>query len=388
MTSSARGNVVLLSDRSDVIAFCTGALKKCFDVRIVSESDFLFPSGHIRHKSCQALLVDSSMIFRANPAPYFDAEPVRAKENCIVLVPCDAAGATMFYLRRFAFEFVPVPCNPSLLCRKVRENAALNGADGGGRRTGGADGRIPPAVVSAMRRFVGSSPEICRIKRQLFKIAGTDFSVLFQGESGTGKNLLAEITHSLSARASGSLVCVNMATIPENIAESELFGTVAGAFTGAVRRQGYFMQANGSTLFMDEIAELSMPVQAKLLRVLETGRFRSLGSMTEHEVDVRLLCASNADLAELVRNGRFRRDLYYRIADSTFEIPPLRDRGGDIKEIAEDYLARERRSLSAAALEKLENYSWPGNTRQLLKCLRLACAMSSNPVLVPEDILI
>lgn len=235
-------------------------------------------------------------------------------------------------------------------------------------------------------KFIGETPKIKLVKQSVLNIARTNLSLLLQGESGTGKTFLAEIIHSMSKRKNNKFIAVNMADIPENLAESELFGTVSGAFTGAVNRNGFFSMANEGTLFLDEIGEIPVSIQSKLLGVLETGKFRKIGSSKEESVDIRYIFASNKNLIELIRNGRFRQDLYYRIADYTIEIPPLRHRVEDIKLLCEHFLEGEK-TVSVNAEKKLKEHIWPGNVRELKKCLNRAKALSSTNEILSEDII-
>lgn len=240
--------------------------------------------------------------------------------------------------------------------------------------------------VTGFEKLAGKSKEILSVKRQLAAVASKDLTILLLGESGTGKSLAAELIHKHSYRRDKSYISVNMASIPDSLAESELFGTVPGAYTGAVKRPGRFAKAAGGTLFMDEIAETSVNLQSKLLNVLETGTFCSVGSDAEHHVDVRFICAANKDLFILSRKGKFREDLYYRIADYTIVMPPLRDRNCDIKDIAEVILKDKGKVLSDCALEMLMQYDWPGNVRQLKSCLRRACILTKSYVIQSESI--
>ncbi len=229
--------------------------------------------------------------------------------------------------------------------------------------------------ASIQERFgiVGDSDVIKNVIDQARQVAKTDITVLLQGESGVGKELIAEVVHELSTRRHDPMVVVNCGAIPEGLIESELFGAEKGAYTGAVEeRTGYFEEADGSTIFLDEIGEMPAQAQVRLLRVLETGRFSRVGASTQQQVDVRIVAATNKDLAEEVQNGKFRKDLYYRLSTVLIDIPPLRERPEDILPIFETFLyeyAQEynssRKRLTDAAEELLHSYRWPGNVREL-----------------------
>ncbi|RMG04480.1 MAG: AAA family ATPase [Nitrospirae bacterium] len=220
--------------------------------------------------------------------------------------------------------------------------------------------------------IVGGSKSIKEALRKAARYANTDLPVLILGPSGTGKELFANLIHKLSKRRDGRFIPFNCAALTETIAESELFGYKKGAFTGAVTdRDGLFRQADGGTLFLDEVGELSPLVQAKLLRVLETGAFTPVGGNREERVDVRLIAATNRDLDEMVNEGRFREDLYYRLNVLQIQLPPLRDRREDIPELARHILTRfckesgVEKEFTEEALRALMRYHWPGNVRQL-----------------------
>ena len=221
--------------------------------------------------------------------------------------------------------------------------------------------------------MIGNAPEFDALLRSIDIAAATDVTVMLQGESGTGKELLARHLHQESVRAEAPFVAINCAALPESLAESELFGHRKGAFTGAVNHnQGRIKSAEGGTLFLDEIAEMPLAVQAKLLRFLESGEFQAVGDTQLQKADIRLITATHADLAEKVRAGKFRADLYYRLNVVPFRVPPLRERTGDIpllfKEIsgqlAEQYRLKMPR-YTPDCLKQLESYDWPGNIREL-----------------------
>ena len=214
--------------------------------------------------------------------------------------------------------------------------------------------------------IIGRSPAIRAVLDVLFLAAPTDATVLIQGETGTGKELVAKALHRLSRRARGPLVAVNCAALPETLVESELFGHAKGAFTGADKpRAGRFREADGGTLFLDEIGEMPLALQAKLLRVIQEGEIHPLGVDKPQSVDVRLVAAANRNLGELAAAGKFRSDLYYRLNVVPLELPPLRDRREDLAALAGHFLRETDRKFSAEAMASLERYSWPGNVREM-----------------------
>jgi len=237
-----------------------------------------------------------------------------------------------------------------------------------------------------MRHLVGNSPAIQEIRKLISRIAATDSTVLIQGESGTGKELVARALHSASLRADCPLFAVNCGAFTENLLESELFGHVKGAFTGAVvDKRGMFEVAGGGTFFLDEVTELLPVTQVKLLRVLEEREIRPVGSTKALRVDLRIIAASNRDIEQEVRDGNFREDLYYRLNVISFTLPPLRERKEDIPLIAGHLLARfsaemkkPLKSIDAEAMQALIDYDWPGNVRELGNILQRAMLLAEE----------
>ena len=245
--------------------------------------------------------------------------------------------------------------------------------------------------ASIQERFgiVGESDVIKNVIDQARQVADTDITVLLQGESGVGKELISQVLHELSMRRHEQMVVVNCGAIPEGLIESELFGAEKGAYTGAVEeRVGYFEEADDSTIFLDEIGEMPKNAQVRLLRVLETGRFTRVGASQQQQVDVRIVAATNKDLAEEVQKGNFRKDLYYRLSTVLIDIPPLRERPDDILPIFETFLhefsqeySSSRKQLTEDAEELLETYRWPGNVRELRNIAeQVAVLMRTNEV--------
>lgn len=237
----------------------------------------------------------------------------------------------------------------------------------------------------------------CDIMQAVFqnisKVAATDASVLISGESGTGKELAARAIHGLSARKNGPFIAINCGAIPENLLESELFGHEKGSFTGAhIQREGRFEMANKGTLFLDEIAEITPALQVKLLRFLQEHTIERVGGRRQISLDVRVICATNADLRKGMAEGRFREDLYYRIGVVAIPLPPLRDRNGDVALLAESLLRqlseeyKKPLTFSKKALQAMEAYHWPGNVRELENKLRRAVIMAEGRQITLRDL--
>jgi DNA-binding NtrC family response regulator len=234
--------------------------------------------------------------------------------------------------------------------------------------------------------ILGRSAAIQEVLRLIERAGPTDKAILIQGESGTGKELVARALHRLSKRADKPLVIINCAALPETLLESELFGHEKGSFTGAVStKQGLFELADGGTLMIDEIGEMPGSLQAKLLRVLEDGSFRRVGSLKECRVDVRLLAATNRSMAEEVKVGRFREDLFYRINVMSMELPPLRKRTGDVPLLVAKFLGPHW-EIEPEAMQALEAYPWPGNIRQLINVIERAKILAEGTLVRLQDL--
>ncbi len=240
--------------------------------------------------------------------------------------------------------------------------------------------------VRSARQIVGDSPALAKVLEMVNAVALTRATVLVQGESGTGKELIARTLHYLSDRSEGAFISVNCAAIPETLVESTLFGHEKGAFTGAVRQvKGAFERADGGTLLLDEISEMRLDLQAKLLRVLQEQEFERVGGSETHRVDVRVVATTNRDLRQEAMKGNFREDLYYRLSVVPIPIPPLRDRLEDIPTLLNHFLrkaakdhGRAAESIAPEVVDMLQRYPWPGNVRELAHCVERAVILSSD----------
>lgn len=259
------------------------------------------------------------------------------------------------------------------------------------------ENRVLRAQLQAERQdraIIGSSLALRRTLEVVRQAASSSATVVLEGESGTGKELLARALHEHSPRAHKPFIAVNLAALPETIIEGELFGAEKGAYTGSVgRREGRFSLADGGTLFLDEVGEIPAQVQVKLLRVLQEGEFERLGGIGPIRVDVRIVAATNLDLAEEVKAGRFRQDLYYRLSVITVDVPPLRERREDIPLLANHFLAqysernaRPRLAFHPRTVEALETYDWPGNVRELQGVIERAVVLCRAEVIEPSDL--
>jgi two-component system response regulator HydG len=299
-------------------------------------------------------------------------------------------------MREGAIDFIEKPFSPEVLRARV-EKAIEIARERRGART--ARARAEALEQDLVREhdphgLVGRSEPMRRVLEQVRKVAATDATVLVLGESGTGKELVARALHDASPRRDKPFVSVSCAAIPEGLLESELFGHEKGSFTGAVRRKlGRFELAHEGTLFLDEVGEIPPATQVKLLRVLQERCFERVGGEETVEVDVRVVSATNRDLAALARDGRFREDLYYRLDVVAIVLPPLRERPGDVEELARHFLSRLAPRLGRAvkgfapeALECLRRHRWPGNVRELENVLEQALVFAEGELVRPEDL--
>ena len=287
-----------------------------------------------------------------------------------------------------AYDFLKKPVDPELLKLTVERAIRLFELEEENRRL------LELAPRSADTGIIAGSPKMLKLLRDLEKIASTDIAVLLLGESGTGKELLANAIHRASKRAGKPFVAINCAAIPEGLLEAELFGHEKGAFTGAVRQSiGKIEMAGTGTLFLDEVGDIPMSMQVKLLRFLEDQVIERVGGRHRIKIDTRIVCATNQDLGELIASGSFREDLFFRINEIPLRVPPLRERQGDIMLLANYFLrkyaaefGRKLKGFSGDATAALNGQEWRGNVRELENCVKRAAVMSEGPVVRAADL--
>jgi two-component system, NtrC family, response regulator AtoC len=315
---------------------------------------------------------------------------LKARDPAIQVIVMTAFGSVetaVEAIRHGAFDYVSKPMNLEEIKSTVRR--ALS------------ERRLPDARMNGDRGaddtygvLVGRSPAMVEVYKTVARVAPSRSTVLIEGESGTGKELIATALHRHSGRAGARFVAVDCGSLTDTLLESELFGYVRGAFTGAVgEKKGLFEEASGGTIFLDEIGDIGAPMQAKLLRVLQEYEIKRVGGQEWIKVEVRVVAATNRNLEELVRRGSFREDLFYRLKVVTITLPPLRERREDVPLLAEHFLrryaARNQKPISRVtdeAMVLLMDYPWPGNIRELEHCIERAVALASGTVLTPEDL--
>jgi len=350
-----------------------------FEVRAFADASGVAEA--VRSEPPEALLVDLRLPGTSGLDLLAQVRSVDERAQVVVLTGHGAVPEAVEAMRRGAHDFLAKPVRldvlEQVLRRAVERRALLEGNE-----------RLRRVVEhdSSPGQLLGSAPAMARLREELGRVARSDSHVLVLGENGTGKELVVRELHARSARAKEPLVVLNCGAVPANLVESELFGHEKGAFTGADRRRvGLFEAAHGGTLMLDEIGELPKAVQPALLRALQFGEIRPVGSDRSRKVDVRVVSATHRDLRERIRSGEFREDLFYRIAPLVLEVPALRERREDVPELARAFVARSAArlgrslGLEPAAVELLQRHDWPGNVRELENAAERLCVMADGP---------
>ena len=361
--------------------------------RVVAASDGRAALERLQAGGIDLVLTDLKMPGLSGIELLHAAKAIAPDVDVILLTAFGTIEEAVKAMKDGAYDFLTKPVQRAQLGRVIHQ--ALE------RRALIQQNRALQQRLDALLRqgaVVGASPAFRRMMTLVEQVADSSATVLIQGESGTGKELVARAIHERSARRTGPFVAVNCAALPETLLESELFGYERGAFTGAAaRKEGRFELADGGTLFLDEVADLSAVTQPKILRVLQEGEFERLGGTKSLRVDVRTVAATNHDLVHMVRDKRFREDLYYRLNVITVNVPPLRERREDIRLLAEHfvrlYAAKNNRRLEGftdEAVRRLEGYSWPGNVRELENVVERGVVLARSTLIdlpdLPEEI--
>jgi DNA-binding NtrC family response regulator len=339
--------------------------------------------------SFDCAIVDLDMPGKSGIDVIARAKELQPETETVILTGKSSTESAIAALRHNAFDYLTKPCklvDIEKLLKRVVEKREL------ARRCRALEHRV--ARLEGSPQLVGDSHPMRRVRTLITKVAPTDATVLVLGETGTGKELVARSVHEQSARRDEPFIAVNCGALPENLIESELFGHRKGSFTGADdNREGLFQVADGGTLFLDEIGELPKAMQAKLLRVLESGEIRRVGENTPSRVDVRIVCATHRDLPAMVADGDFREDLMYRINTFEIHLPSLRERIEDVGPLAAHLLRRFRRSaqsdeqlITPAAIDRLTAHVWPGNVRELANVLEHAMILCDGGPITPEHL--
>jgi len=322
-------------------------------------------------------------------APGTDLIKLAGETPVLIMTSYASLRSAVDSMRMGAVDYIAKPFDHDEMVTAVKR--VIGKAKAASRSAGGSQ----QAASTTIAGIIGSSAVMQDLYNRIHKVAPTNATVLIHGETGTGKELVARALHEESSRSNHLMISVNCAAIPDTLIESELFGYEKGAFTGASsNREGLVAAADGGTLFLDEIGELPLEAQARLLRVLQEGEVRPLGSVESRKVDVRLVAATHRDLRKLTKEGKFREDLYFRLNVVQLELPPLRQRGRDIIKIAESLLqrycgqfAKPQLKLSPAAIDTIMSYTWPGNVRELENAMQRAVILCEDSSEIGEDLL-
>lgn len=390
MAAKIKGKILVVDDNAGIRGALKVLLPMHFEqVELISSPKELM--GKVQQMGPNAVLLDMNFhtdINTGNEGLFWLAELKKQAPAIEVVLFTAYADIQLAVegMKRGAFDFIVKPWDNGKLVEILSKAVKKNQGEGSKNR--GQENFLPDRMIW------GTSPAMQGIRRTVEKIAPTDATVLITGENGTGKDVLAGEIHRMSSRSGKPMVSVDLGAITESLFESELFGHVKGAFTDAhADHTGKFEQANGGTLFLDEIGNIPLHLQAKLLRVLQNRCITKVGDTKQIPIDIRLVCATNMDIAQMIRDGRFREDLYYRINTMHLMLPPLRERTDEIKELALSFLhtyatkyGRQVQTIAQPVLESLRLHRWSGNIRELKNTIEKAVIMSDGETLKMEDL--
>ena len=395
---SHKGNILVVDDNKSILSTLEILLTPEFGkVTAISNPNQILSELSVNDYNTVLLDMNFAAGVNTGNEGIYWMDKIRKKYPDISVVMITAYGdidTAVRALKAGASDFILKPWDNEKLLATLRLAIQLNLSKREVKNLKAREVALKREINREQKSIIGSSPQIMKVLDIIRKVAGTDANVLITGENGTGKELVAREIHRLSERADELMVSIDMGSLSESLFESELFGYVKGAFTDArENRQGKFEVAHNGTLFLDEIGNLSFHLQAKLLAAIENRQIMKIGSNELIPVNIRLVCATNKNLEDMVREGLFREDLLYRINTIQIEIPPLRERGNDIITLAEFFLGKCTNKynktglkISRQALDKLMGYTWPGNVRELQNTIEKAVILSETAIIRPEDL--
>jgi DNA-binding NtrC family response regulator len=393
------GNILIVDDNEDLLLAARLFLKQHFFLVHTEQNPEKIPVL-LQNENYDVILLDMNFTIDATSGVegFFWLEKILQIDPSAVVILITAYGDVEIAVKAVkagAADFVLKPWQNEKLLATLSSALSLRHSRLEVDRLRSRQRQLSEDIDQKYHNMIGVSPAICKVFATIDKVAATDANILILGENGTGKELVARALHRQSSRAGDVFINVDMGAIAETLFESELFGHMKGAFTDArENRPGRFELAAGGTLFLDEIGNLSLAMQAKLLSVLETRKVTRLGSNAPRDIDIRLICATNLPLYDMVARNEFRQDLLYRINTVEIKLPPLRERREDIALLVEHFLGiyskkykKAITAVSAPALKKLERYHWPGNIRELIHTLERAIILAESRMLQPGDFL-
>lgn len=396
-TKQKSGNILIVDDNEDVLRAAKIYLKRHFGSVDVEKKPEHLPNL-LDNKRYDVILLDMNFTqdVSSGNEGFFWLDKILEMDPSAVVVLITAYGGVEMAVKAIkegATDFVLKPWDNEKLLATILSAMKLRTSRDEVEQLKSRQQQMNEDLDARFKDIIGKSDAMLKVYETVHRIADTDASVLILGENGTGKELIARAIHRNSNRAGKNFVNVDLGAISETLFESELFGHVKGAFTDAKEdRAGRFEIASGGTIFLDEIGNLSLPLQAKLLTVLQNRRVTRVGSNKEIPVDVRLICATNMPIYDMVAKNEFRQDLVYRVNTIELTLPPLRERDGDVPLLAQHFMqhyskkyGRSLRSVHPVAIKKMEKYHWPGNVRELQHAIERAVIMTREQVLQPED---
>ena len=393
-----KGNILVVDDNKSILSALEILLTPEFGEVICISNPNQIPS-ELRKRDFNIVLLDMNFSAGVNTGNegIFWLGKIRESNPDISVIMITAFGdvdTAVRALKAGASDFVLKPWDNEKLIATIKLALELSYSRKEIKLLKERESELKKEINRDQRHIIGSSPQMMNVMNLIKKVSRTDANVLITGENGTGKELVAQEIHRLSARSKEVMVTVDIGSLPETLFESELFGHVKGAFTDArENRQGKFEVAQNGTLFLDEIGNLSFHLQAKLLTAIESRKITRIGSNEPVPVNIRLICATNKNPEKMVNDGLFREDLLYRINTIQIELPPLRDRGNDIVLLSEFFLTKFTRKynkpdlkINKQALSKLQEYAWPGNIRELQNTIEKAVILSDSNIIKPDDL--